>query len=498
MSRRYHVSDVSSPASGLLGDTASTNAVGGERAVPVRPRLTGLRVVAVVHQRRDELLVRAGDEVHAVAQLGDVAQHLDAAVRLRDDVHAGVLLLERRRDLVERHDEAPGVHQLDLPLVGAAAAGQGGEAEEDGERDRDPGRGHARPRRAAQRPPHRRLLLPHPHDDACDTPRHLSVAQAGTDEPQGEVLVGELSAVHLGRQHDAALAGDVAGVDGDDLAGVRLYLDVVALLRELGVVGPRVVLLPVVDHAGDQIERDALPAPALSVDPAGAVAAGRGAVDVGGAVDLAGHRALQLHLPGRGRLGHADALEPLDGPVPLGDLRGRVLGDGELERPVVLGDGLALVRVGDEDGQLAVGGLLLPRGGVEGREPVPGDLPVRERHAVPVLGHDGDAVGLGDAADEVGELGERHAGVLRRRRDHAGAALDAGVPFVGRQRLELRHAERPGGFVAPDGQHHRPRIHRRRRGLAAGAAAAGGDGGGQAERGRDGQHGQAVPAPAAP
>ena len=35
---------------------------------------------AVVHERRDELLVGGHDEVDAVTELGDVAQHLDAAV----------------------------------------------------------------------------------------------------------------------------------------------------------------------------------------------------------------------------------------------------------------------------------------------------------------------------------------------------------------------------------------------------------------------------------
>ena len=47
--------------------------------------------------------------IEAVAELGDVTQHLDAAVALGDDVHAGVSALERRRQAVERHDEAAGV-----------------------------------------------------------------------------------------------------------------------------------------------------------------------------------------------------------------------------------------------------------------------------------------------------------------------------------------------------------------------------------------------------
>ena len=102
------------------------HAVGGERAVPARPRLAGGRVVAVVHQRRDELLVGAGDEVHAVTQFRDVAQHLDAAVRLGDHVHVrDARFSNARRQLVERYDEAAGVHELDLPPVRAAAAGAG-------------------------------------------------------------------------------------------------------------------------------------------------------------------------------------------------------------------------------------------------------------------------------------------------------------------------------------------------------------------------------------
>ena len=244
------------------------------------------------------------------------------------------------------------------------------------------------------------------------------------------------------------------------------------------------MLLPVVDEAGDEVERDALPAPPLSVDPAGAVAAGGGAVDVGGAVELAGHRALQLHLPRRRGPGHRDLFEPLDRPVAVHDLTGRVLGDGQLERAVVLVDGFALVLVGDDRRELAVSRLLFARRGVVRGEAVLHDLAVGERHPVAVLGHDGDPVGLGDAADEVGERRQGDALVLRRRRDRAGAALDAGVPFVGRQRLQLAHRERPAAVVALDGQDDGPGRRRRRRGLVAGAAAAGG---GQSDQ----AHGQA-------
>ena len=254
---------------------------------------------------------------------------------------------------------------------------------------------------------------------------------------------------------------------GHDLTAGRLELDLVPAPGEPGVVGAGVVLLPVVDHAGHEVERDALPATALGVDPAGAVTAGRGTVDVGGAVELAGHRALQLHLPRRGRFGHRDLVEPLDGPVPLGDLGRRGLGDRELERPVLLGDRLTLVLVGDEDGELAVGGLLLARRRVERREPVAGDLAVGERHAVAVLGHERDAVGLRDAADEVGEVGEWDAPVPGRRRDATGAALDAGVALVGGQRLQLAHGERPAAVLPPHGQDDRAGRAGCRRGLAA-------------------------------
>ena len=75
---------------GAAGSSAYSqhHAVGGEGAVPGRVRPARVADRPVVHQRRDELLVGADGQVEAVAQLGDVAQHLDAAVALGEHVHA--------------------------------------------------------------------------------------------------------------------------------------------------------------------------------------------------------------------------------------------------------------------------------------------------------------------------------------------------------------------------------------------------------------------------
>ena len=53
-----------------------------------------------------------------------MAQHLDAPVRLRDHIHAGVGPLELRRQLVEGDDEAARVHEMELLRVVVAAGGQ--------------------------------------------------------------------------------------------------------------------------------------------------------------------------------------------------------------------------------------------------------------------------------------------------------------------------------------------------------------------------------------
>ena len=204
-------------------------------------------------------------------------------------------------------------------------------------------RGHAGPRRASACA---RRTVPSAYFTRTTMrampPGICASLRPGPDQPQGEILLGQFTTVDLAREDDVLLAGDVARVDGHDLAGRGLDDDVVALARQSRVVGSRAVAFLVVDHAGHEIERYALPARAGGIDPAGPVAARRGAVDVGGLVELAGHRALELDLPLGRSLGHGDALDPLDRPMTVHDLAaGLGSADHQTQRALVFAKRLA-------------------------------------------------------------------------------------------------------------------------------------------------------------
>ena len=244
-----------------------------------------------LHHHGDQGGVGRGEHVEAAAQVGHLADDLDAAVALGRDAHTGVRALVGLGELGEGDDEAAGVDQREAVGRRVRAGAGRGHAVRSGDQKRsgggrdDPSRQQperarrlkrtarrrppacaSAPRAATRRPPSSPSLEAQQHlRDAAD---RFVVGQAGTDEAQRKVDRRELTAVDLAGQDPVLVLEQVARAQEGGDAVRADQLDPVALLRQGAVEGALAVRAPVVDRADDEPQRHALPARAgLSTQP---------------------------------------------------------------------------------------------------------------------------------------------------------------------------------------------------------------------------------------
>ena len=164
---------------------------------------------------------------------GDLADGLDAAVRLGG--HRGLrgAALELGRETVERHDQAAGEHEADLAVVAPPQAASSVTGSYAAQGSDDQRRAAPPPAAADCARPRLTAASAAPAGLCCDAARHLRCREAGAHQAQRVVPVRQVLPSACWRQDDACLAGDELRRHGHDLAVGALDQDRVALLGQV-------------------------------------------------------------------------------------------------------------------------------------------------------------------------------------------------------------------------------------------------------------------------